>query len=85
MERCVRGLVGLVDDLYPTLKRAADEGVIEFLRDRPPEVAHEVEALDTVIASVESKPPVDQVLLRTLRDRRRALLESGPSEPPTSV
>lgn len=85
LERCIRGLAGLVDDLYPTLKRAADEGVIEFLQDRPPDVVREIEALDTVISSVLSKSPVDQTLLRALRDRRRALLDRGLSEPPTSV
>jgi hypothetical protein len=30
LERCIRSLVFLVDEFYPTLKKALDEGVIEL-------------------------------------------------------
>lgn len=30
LERCIKGLVGLIDDFYPILKRALDTGVVDF-------------------------------------------------------
>lgn len=82
--RCLLGLVSLMDGLYPTLERALDEGVIDFPEVKRSSRAREIEAIESLIASIEAQSSPDQSFLEVLRAKRAALVAADEG-PPTTV
>jgi len=83
-QRCLYGLTSLVDDAYPTLKRALDTGVVSF-EDTPGGSKEDpLQALRQLIEKLRSsKDPADQARLKALEDLLKSM--GGGSEPPTTV
>jgi hypothetical protein len=82
--RCLMGLVSLLDGLYPTLKRALDEGVIDFPEVKRSSRTREIEAIESLIASIEAQSSPDRSFLEVLRAKRAALVAADEG-PPTAV
>lgn len=85
LERCIGGICGLLDEYYPVLRKALDEGVVEF----PDEIAGlpQVAAEGLIEALLARVPPdkLQEILARLTSGGRGSRQDSSDPKPPTEL